>query len=485
MQIPILSGTYGDANLDFRQAYPFNMEPVAMDNGISKGYLRPCDGIVAFSFPALGSALLGDKGMINWRDNLYRIFLNTLYYVAPNGVHSLIYTTGSVPNPPQSSFTYSFSHLAFILDAKLFYYDGSIITGLNNYTGVVTDVVWIDGYFVFTDGTFLIITDLNDRQNVNPLKYGSAELDPDSIVGVLKLRNELWAVGRYTMEILRNTGGSNFPFTRINGAQITRGAVTKRAACVFTTNTLAGVAFVGSGRNEPLSVWFALNGQTEKISTREIDLRLQALPETAYANVIIESRIDKDRALLYIHIANILGFSLVYDATASNVAGSPVWFYVKSENDNYRAYNMTWCYDKWICADPVISNLGFLSSSTMHHYDKSIEWSFSTQIVYNESRGAIFHEIELVSLAKETPSAMPINATPSVGTDYSNDGGLTYSTLVVRPIYNKANATKKNIKLVWLQQGTMQNFRLQRFRGASDGPLTVTRLEARIEPLTV
>ena len=47
MQISILNGIYTDNGPDFRTSYPVNMVPVPKNSGISTGYLRPGDGLVA------------------------------------------------------------------------------------------------------------------------------------------------------------------------------------------------------------------------------------------------------------------------------------------------------------------------------------------------------------------------------------------------------------------------------------------------------
>ena len=44
--IPILSGISA-SGADFRSAYPVNLVPVPKVQGISQGYLRPAEGIVA------------------------------------------------------------------------------------------------------------------------------------------------------------------------------------------------------------------------------------------------------------------------------------------------------------------------------------------------------------------------------------------------------------------------------------------------------
>lgn len=74
-------------------------------------------------------------------------------------------------------------------------------------------------------------------------------MDPDPIKAVLKLRNEVYAVNRYTVEVFSNVGGSGFPFQRISGAQVTRGAVGTHAATVFQES----IAFVGGGNTKALA----------------------------------------------------------------------------------------------------------------------------------------------------------------------------------------------------------------------------------------
>ena len=96
-------------------------------------------------------------------------------------------------------------------------------------------------------------------------------------------------------------------------------------------------------------------------------------------------------------------------------------------------------------------------------------------IVYNESSGAIFHRLELVSL----PGRVALGADPIITTSYSLDG-LSWSQ--DRPIrVGTIGDTKK--RLVWFQQGFMRNWRIQRFRGDSQAHISLVRLEAQIEAL--
>lgn len=472
MQIPILNGVYTDNAGDFRTSYPRNLVPVPKKQGISNGYLRPADGIVAF-----GSAGPGvDRGGINWNGVCYRVMGSKLVRVDDDGFITIIGDVGFSSSPV--TLDYSFDRLGISSAGSLYYYDRVTLTQVADPDlGTVLDFLWVDGYFMTTDGTSLVVTELTDPFSVNPFKYGSAEADPDPIKGLLKIRNEVYAVGRYTIEVFDNVGGSLFPFSRNAGAQMMRGAVGTYAACAFTLTTYAGVAFVGSTRNEPPAVWFGVNGITTQLSTREIDTILQDYTEAQLATAVLEPRVDKNHALLYLHLPD---QTLVYDARGSAAVGEPVWFTLSSGLiglDAYRARYLTWCYDKWISGDPTSNTLGYFVDDSSHHYGDVVGWEFGTVVIYNESAGAIFHEVELVVIAGHVSA----NVDPTVWTSYSLDGE-TWSQERPRTAGRQG---RRNVRVSWLQQGSMRNWRIQKFRGTSDAHLTVARLEAQVEALAV
>jgi hypothetical protein len=467
MQVPILNGIYTNTAGDFRVEYPRNMVPVILQSGISDGYFRPADGIVS-----LGTGPGIDRGGIEWEGLLYRVMGTKLVSISSTNVVTVI---GDVGGTGQVTFDYSFDYLAVASGGKLYLYRPS--TGLQQVTdpdlGTVVDVVWVDGYFMTTDGEFLIVTELNDPFSVNPLKYGSAEADPDPVVALLKVRNEVYALNRHTIEVFDNVGGSLFPFQRVEGAQVQRGAIGTHACCLF----MESIAFIGGGRNEAPAVWLISGSNAQKISTREIDLVLEEFTETQLSNVLVESRVDKGFRHLYIHLPD---RTLVFDAEATTRAGGPVWFTLTSSlvgNSLYRARNLVWVYNKWVVGDPSSVSFGYLSDTLSSHWGVLNGWEFATIILYNESRGLIFHEMELIALTGNSI----FGTDPSIWTSHTEDG-LTWSQERVC----KAGVTGvRGKRLSWLQQGRMRQWRAQKFRGTSDAQLSVARLEARIEPLAV
>jgi hypothetical protein len=465
-QIPILSGIYTDNGPDFRTSYPVNMIPVPKSNGISEGFLRPADGLVAN-----GTGPGVDRGGINWNGVCYRVMGSKLVTVSITGAVTILGDVGN--NGQLVTMDYSFDRLAIASNEDLFYWSPSL--GLIQVTdpdlGIVLDVVWVDGYFMTTDGEFLVVTELSDPTQVNPLKYGSSEIDPDPVVALLKLRNEIYALNRNTIEVYDNVGGDLFPFQRIDGAQIEKGVVGTHACCVY----LESIAFLGSGFNEAPGVYLGGNAKTNKISTQEIDQILLQFTEAQLSTVKLEARNDKAHEHLYIHLPD---RTIVFDAAATQDLGQPVWFVLTSSLvglSKYRAQNLVYCYDKWLVGDPTNTSVGYMVSNISSHYGQKVRWEFGTTIVYNEGRGAIIQNLELVGL---TGSAA-YGVEPTINTSYSTDG-QTYSQ---QKFINAGLTGQRAKRLVWFQQGWMRNWRIQRFQGTSDAHMSFARLEAAIEPL--
>jgi hypothetical protein len=467
MQISILNGIYTDNGPDFRTSYPVNMVPVPKNSGISTGYLRPGDGLVA---NGTGPGI--DRGGINWQGECYRVMGTKLVSVASNGAVTVL---GDVGGPVNTlvTFDYSFTSLAVASGGRLYYWNST--SGLQQVTdpdlGFVIDFCWVDGYFMTTDGEFLIVTELSDPTQVNPLKYGSSEVDPDPVVALLKLRNEVYALNRNTVEVFDNIGGDLFPFQRIDGAQLQKGVVGTFACCVYIDR----IAFLGSGRNESPSIYVGAAATTQKISTQEIDELLLTYTEAQLSLVKLEARNDKSHQHLYVHLPD---RTIVYDAAASEALGDQVWFTLTTTVvgfAQYRARNLVWAYDKWLVGDPQSSTIGYLVDDIGSHWGQQVRWEFGTIIAYNEGKGALFQKMELVSLT----GRVALGTNPQISTSYSLDG-LSYSQ--DRYIY-VGTIGNTNKRLAWFQQGHMRNWRIQRFRGDSDSHIAFARLEMQIEGL--
>lgn len=451
--IPLLSSIVGNKDAEFSQAYPINMEPVAVDNKIAKGQLKLTPGVEDL---VEGPGI--DRGSVLWNERCYRVMGTKLVYVPAQGA---VVTIGDVGGSGPVSFAYSFDRLAVRSGTSLYYYDGSALEEITDIDlGAVYDLIWVDGYFMTIDRSSIVVTELSDPTQVDPLKYGSAEEDPDMNVGLIKARNEVYVMGRYTIEIFQNVGGNGFPFAKVDGATIPYGVISSSAKCNFAES----FAFVGSAKNEGLAIFVSGQGTATKISTRAIDDFIASVPDPT--NIVLENRTDRDENRLFVHTS--IG-TVVFLLQASRALEQSVWYHVTS-GTNYRPRYSLDCYGGKMVGDTETGKLGWLSHDVDEHFGVKIPWQFEVGLIYNESMGGIVHSLELVGLPGRSNSDIFLSMTRNAEI-WSNE-------IAIRTV--KGDRMRR---LQWRPHVNFGNYIAFRFRG--HGKAGFARVDAVIEPLTV
>jgi hypothetical protein len=110
-------------------------------------------------------------------------------------------------------------------------------------------------------------------------------------------------------------------------------------------------------------------------------------------------------------------------------------------------------------------------------FGEIVRWEFATAMAYNEGRGALWNQLELVCLT----GRIEAGDDPFISTAYTLDGE-TWSQ--ERPIRVGVTGDRMR-RLVWFQQGFMRNWRVQRFCGDSRARISAARLEVQLEALAV
>jgi hypothetical protein len=344
MQLPLIRGIKGTSRADFEAAYPVNLEPVYEPNGISDGHVRSAMGANAL---ATGPGV--DRGSIIWSGTHYRVMGTKLVSVSG----STITTLGDVGGSGPVSLERFDSYLAIRSGAALWYWNGSALTHVTDSDlGACVDIARLNGQLFSTDGTYIIAAQLADPTQFETEKYGGAESDPDGIVGLMRLRNELYALGQSTIDVLSYVGGEGFPLQLNEGATIPIGVCGTMAAVRY----LQTFAFVGAGEKQGLAVWLAQGGTADKISTRAIDDLLAEVEDPS--SIQLEQRSSRDEARLYVHLPD---KSLVYLRAASSAAQSPVWYIARSglgAGKAYRLRNAALVGGQFIVGDTETAQLG-------------------------------------------------------------------------------------------------------------------------------
>ena len=158
-----------------------------------------------------------------------------------------------------------------MVDGKRGYYYDAQTNTLGELSGdgwyPADSVTYQDGYFIFNragTGQFFL-SELLDV-TFDPLDFASAEGQPDKLVRVLSDHREVFMFGTQTIEVWYNSGASDFPFERNQGAFIEKGcaapfAVAKQNNTVF---------FVGSD----LMVYSLAGYTPQRVSTHIVEQSL-------------------------------------------------------------------------------------------------------------------------------------------------------------------------------------------------------------------
>ncbi len=462
MRIPVISGAVADTNGDLNISYPVNRDPVVVDSGISEGYLRAPLGITL-----AGTGPGADRGGINWNGICYRVMGNKLVSISPNWV---VTELGTVAGDEICGLDYSFDNLIIAGGGNLYYY--SLTGGFRQVTdpdlGPVYDAIFVDGYTMTTDGTSIVVTDLDNPESVNPIKYGSSEDDPDPVVGMVHMHGEVYYLNRYTIQPAQNIGGLGFPFQTIKTGTIPFGCCGSRAKCKY----LSTIAFAGGERNAAIGVYLMGAGDVDKISSRAVDDDLATLTEDEQANIWLEQRSERDEQRLMVHTQR---RTWVFHAQATAKSSIKTWTsYSTSKTCEgvYEGRGLVYCYGKFIVGSSS-GQFGYLDETTSLHYGEQVAWRFDTKLIYNETRRGILTGLELVG----TPGRGVGDG--RVFFSYTKDGQF-WSLERATPGGRPGQTAKRP---AWRPGIRFENYMGLRFRGV-DGSMTgIAALEAGIEAL--
>jgi hypothetical protein len=147
----------------------------------------------------------------------------------------------------------------------------------SDFPGAVT-VSYLDGYFVFNEPNSqrIWITSSLDGLSIDPLEFASATGSPDGVVGLIADHREIWVFGTNSVEVWYNSGDSDFPLSRIQGAFNELGC----AAPYSIAKMDNGLFWLGKDARGQGIVYRA-NGYTgQRISTHAVEWQIQQ-----YANM--------------------------------------------------------------------------------------------------------------------------------------------------------------------------------------------------------
>jgi len=398
-----------------------------------------------------------DRGGIwNSRFNqLYRVSGDAFMSIDADGTGNDL---GTVSGSDQASLAYSFNTQAIVADGKYWLYDPT--NGFRQVTdpdlGNPIDIVWVDGYYFFTDGDFLYHTDLVNESSIDPLKFATSEFSPDPTLGLgLTVDNKVIAFNRYTTEFFVNQAFEQFAFQRLPSRNVMAGIVGTHAKI-----RLNGVYyFVGGSKESDVTVMRLDTGAATPLGSRAIDKIINSYTESQLSTCVMDTRTVDDYPYLIVNLPN---HTLLFNFKVAEMAGvDQAWTILKSdvEGDNtYRAINgvLDPRRSQWTYGDKREAILTYLDSSVATHAGELAECIINTPFIYLETASVDQLTIQTIPGFTVTDDATVFLSLTYDGVTYSQEHPLEYGT-----------ATDYTKRFIARRLGYIRNFFGFRFRWAS------------------
>lgn len=305
--LQFIGAAYTARSSNFDASRLVNLYPEASGSGQSKtiAMLIGCPGLKRFATLAGG----GVRGVLRFSAAVSIAVVGAnVYKVTTGGVGTVIGTISYATTPVSMASNGTVIMLVTGSDGYEVNPTSNTVTQIVNSAFLGADKVdYIDGYFVFNKpGTQQFqITQLLST-NIDPLDFASAEGAPDLLISLLVDHREVWLFGETTTEVFFNSGNTDFPFERIQGAFIQQGCAAKFSP-----------ARLGSS-----VVWLSSNEQGQGMV-----LKAEGYQPTRISTHAIEYAINQ-----YTRIDDAVGFT--YQCEGHN-------FYMLS----FPSGNATWVYD--------------------------------------------------------------------------------------------------------------------------------------------
>lgn len=318
-------------------------------------------------------------------------------------------------------------------DTGYVYSGGILHTGIVNLPQV-SDVTFIDGYFVWTiyNSDQFIISGLNDGLSYDPLDVATAEGRPDRLVGCINDHRELHLPGQTSWEIWYNSGAADFPFSRQGNAFIERGCI-DRNSLVKIDNS---VHFVGDDR-----VVYRLNGYDPvRISTHAIEFKIDT--GSWY------------RAFTYTQEGHKFYILSTDEVTSGYDMATGAWHERKSYGrDNYRIGHAETAFGTTIFGDAYTGRLTIPELDLYDELDDPMPMIIEIPSIENNRTLTTLYSVELYC---ETGIGNTNDPDPQAILQYSKDGGYVWSTELWRPMGAVGDYVRRVIWRIGVQFRSLQ-----------------------------
>ena len=309
MKTPILGSTYVTRSVNAADARMVNLFPeVIPEGGKEPAFLQRCPGLTLLS--TMGTGPVRGLWAFSSSDSFAFVVSGTqLFKIDTFYAPTLI---GTVAGSGPVSMADNGTQLFIAANGPSYIYNNT-----TNAFGQITDpdfpgavtVCYLDGYFVFNEPNSqkMWVTTLLDGTSIDPLEFASTEGSPDGLLAVVSNFREVWAFGTNSIEVWYDSGATDFPLQRIQGAFNELGC----AAPYSIAKMDNGLFWLGRDRRGQGIVYRANGYQGQRISTHAVEWQIQQYSDMSDA---IAYTYQQDGHSFYVLIFPTANTTWVYDA---------------------------------------------------------------------------------------------------------------------------------------------------------------------------
>jgi hypothetical protein len=309
MKTPILGSTYVARSVNAADARMVNLFPeVIPEGGKEPAFLQRCPGLAFLS--TVGDGPVRGLWAFSPDDGVGFVVSGTQLFKINNAYAATL--IGTVAGTGPVSMADNGTQLFIAANGPSYIYNntanafGQIIDP--DFPGAVT-VCYLDGYFVFNEPNSqkMWVTTLLDGASIDPLEFASTEGSPDGLLAVVSNFREVWAFGTNSIEVWYDSGATDFPLQRIQGAFNELGC----AAPYSIAKMDNGLFWLGRDRRGQGIVYRANGYQGQRISTHAVEWQIQQYADMSDA---IAYTYQQDGHSFYVLIFPTANTTWVYDA---------------------------------------------------------------------------------------------------------------------------------------------------------------------------
>ena len=309
-----------------------------------------------------------------------------------------------------------------------------------NTRGGVFSVTYASSFFVYQtpfeyfNGT---LRTENKGQSFLALDFGTADADPDEIVAVFEVRDELYVFSDQSVQVFQSTGAATSPFQNQRGAFIPKGLASRYAVAKFN----GSFVFMGGAREDPTSVWQGGSGTAIKLSTAAVDntIAKYTAEELASSFIMVYGEIGSQYMML-----SLPRDTLVYDAATSKLLRRPTWHTRSTNGGSWEVVSILKAFGKVLVGSGATGEIGQMSLANHTEFGVTPVREFAGAYFQDKSNALFMSNVELVA---ESGVGLglgePSGTDPAVELLISTDGGRTFISFGTRKIGMQGDSEKR------------------------------------------